>query len=213
MSSDNKQSITPTSDGPYIVKELVNFANQNGAIECKETMALCRCGQSANKPYCDGTHAKVEFTSSNPERSISDRQDRYAGKQITIFDNRSICAHAGYCTDGLESVFRMKKEPWIDPDSASVDEIIAVIEKCPSGALSYSIDDVAQNNQGGGDSAAIFIAPNGPYVISGNVGLNDSEFAQGASKTRLTLCRCGNSKNKPFCDGSHWESHFSDDKN
>src|SRR6267154_2608959 len=65
-----------------------------------------------------------------------------AGKRITILDNRSICAHAGFCTDGLKSVFRMREEPWIDADGAAVEEIVATIRKCPSGALSYAIDGV-----------------------------------------------------------------------
>jgi len=65
-----------------------------------------------------------------------------AGKRVTIFDNRAICSHAGHCTDGLKSVFLYGKEPWIDPDGAAVEEVIATIRKCPSGALSYAINGV-----------------------------------------------------------------------
>ena len=125
MSSEKKPNIIPTPDGPYLVKNLKNFADQNGAIESKETMALCRCGGSANKPFCDGTHAKIGFSSAKLEGVVEDKRENYKGKKITIHDNRGICAHAGYCTDGLASVFRMKEEPWIQPDAASVDEIIA----------------------------------------------------------------------------------------
>ena len=165
MSSEKKLSITPTPDGPYMVKDLNNFANQKGPIETKETMALCRCGGSANKPFCDGTHAKIGFSSAKLEGRIEDKRESYKGKKITIHDNRGICAHAGRCTDGLTSVFRLKEEPWIHPDAASADEIIATIQKCPSGALSYSVDDVEHRDRDG--ERTIFVAPNGPYVVSG----------------------------------------------
>ena len=62
MSSAKTPSITPAPDGPYMVKDLKNFANQKGPIEAKETMALCRCGGSKNKPFCDGTHWYNKFT-------------------------------------------------------------------------------------------------------------------------------------------------------
>lgn len=211
MSSNDKTTIFPAPDGPYVLKNLKRFANQKGSIECSETMALCRCGASANKPYCDGTHAKIGFSSDKLEQRIEDRKESYQGRKITIHDNRSICAHAGACTDGLPSVFRMKQEPWIDADAASVEAIIATIEKCPSGALSYSVDDLEASDDD--EEPAVFIAPNGPYVVSGGDGLLDAAWAAGASKNKYALCRCGASRNKPFCDGSHWDIEFKDDRN
>ena len=211
MSSEKKPNITPTPDGPYLVKYLKNFANQKGPIETKETMALCRCGGSANKPFCDGTHAKIGFSSAKLEGRVEDKRENYAGEKITIHDNRGICAHAGRCTDGLASVFRLKEEPWIHQDAASRDEIIATIQKCPSGALSYSVDDVERRDRQG--EPTIFVAPNGPYVVSGGPDLLDATQGEGASKEHFTICRCGGSKNKPFCDGTHWHNKFTDDKN
>ncbi len=211
MSSEKKPSITSALDGPYMVKDLKNFANQKGPIETKETMALCRCGGSANKPFCDGTHARIGFSSAKLEGRVEDKRDNYKGKKITIHDNRGICAHAGYCTDGLAAVFRFKEEPRIHPDAASADEIIATIQKCPSGALSYSVDNVEHGERDG--EPTIFVAPNGPYVVSGGPDLVDTTRAEGAAKTHFTLCRCGGSKNKPFCDGTHWQIEFKDDQN
>jgi CDGSH-type Zn-finger protein len=211
MSSDKKPGIKAVSDGPYIVNNLKSFANQKGSIKTDETIALCRCGQSSNKPYCDGTHTKTGFKSINHKQGLENKRDSYAGKQITIHDNRSICAHAGYCTDSLSSVFRMKQEPWIDPDAATNEEIIAAIQKCPSGALSYTIDNAEHHNQN--NDAGIFIAPNGPYVVTGCPDLHDTAWAEGATKQQFTLCRCGASNNKPFCDGSHWSIEFRDDNN
>ena len=208
MSADNKTNIIPAADGPYIVKNLKNLADQTGTIKTEQTIALCRCGHSANKPYCDGTHKKIGFTSANQKQHLENRQDHYTGKKITIHDNRSICAHAGYCTDSLSSVFRMKQEPWIDPDAASIEEITAAVQKCPSGALSYTIDNVENHSQL--NESSIFIAPNGPYVVSNCPDLENTTWAEGATKQQYTLCRCGASKNKPFCDGSHWSIEFKD---
>ncbi|MDA0196470.1 MAG: CDGSH iron-sulfur domain-containing protein [Bacteroidetes bacterium] len=211
MSETKKPNITPTTNGPYLVKSLKNFANQKGPIETKETMALCRCGGSDNKPFCDGTHAKNGFSSAKLEGRVEDKRENIVGERITIHDNRGICAHAGRCTDGLSAVFRLNEEPWIHPDAATKDEIIATINKCPSGALSYSVDEVEHRNREG--EPTIFIAPNGPYIVSGGPELNDTTRGEGASKEHFTMCRCGGSKNKPFCDGTHWYNKFTDEKN
>jgi CDGSH-type Zn-finger protein len=211
MSSENKPSITPSENGPYLVKGLTNVVNQKGPVETKETMALCRCGGSANKPFCDGTHNKNGFSSKKIDGRIEDQRDNYKGKSITIHDNRGICAHAGRCTDGLASVFHLREEPWVYPDSATREEIIDTIKKCPSGALSYTVDGKEHRDRDG--EPKIFIAPNGPYVVSGGPDLLDTTRGEGASKEHFTMCRCGGSKNKPFCDGTHWYNGFQDDKN
>jgi CDGSH-type Zn-finger protein len=211
MTSEKKPSIIPAADGPYLVKNLKQFSSQKGPIETKETMALCRCGGSENKPFCDGTHQKFGFSSSKLEGTPEDKRETYPGKKITIHDNRGICSHAGHCTDGLSSVFKMKEEPWIDPDAASVDEIVATIKRCPSGALSYSIDETEYRDREG--PAGIFISKNGPYIVTGGSELQDTDLGQGASEEHYALCRCGGSKNKPFCDGTHWYNEFSDEKN
>jgi len=211
MNSKKKPKITPTPDGPYLINDLKEMANQKGAIETKDKMALCRCGGSSNKPFCDGTHAKIGFSSAKLEGRVEDRRENFQGKQITIHDNRGICAHAGHCTDNLAAVFRLNEEPWIHPDAASPDEIIATIQKCPSGALSYSIDDIEHRDRDG--EPAIFVSPNGPYEVSGGADLIDTTRADGASEEHFAMCRCGGSKNKPFCDGTHWYIKFKDDKN
>jgi len=210
MSADKKNPrVTPTTDGPYLVKDLENFSNVKGPLECKPQMALCRCGGSKNKPFCDGTHAKNGFSSAKLEGRVVDQRDNYEKGGLTIHDNRGICAHAGRCTDGLPSVFRLKQEPWIDPSGASDKEIIAAIQRCPSGALSYSLEGSEHRDREAEPS--IFVAPNGPYVINGGVGLEDTTRGDGASTAHFDLCRCGGSKNKPFCDGTHWYRKFDED--
>ena len=209
--ASNGPSITCKPNGPYIVKGLTSFTISNGeSITTKETMALCRCGGSSNKPFCDGTHRNNGFEDSKQSDRTKDARRDYVGKSITIHDNRGLCAHAGVCTDRLSSVWRMKTKPWIDPDGAEIEAIVATIQACPSGALSYSIDE--QEHRDCENPAAIRLSKNGPYQITGSVELEGAEFGEGASREHFTLCRCGASKNKPFCDGSHYDAGFVHDE-
>jgi CDGSH-type Zn-finger protein len=195
-------------NGPYVADEAVSLRREDGTtLRSAQGMALCRCGGSARKPFCDGTHARNGFSDRNLGDRAADRRVAYAGTAITIFDNRSICAHAGFCTDRLKSVFRMNTEPWIDPDAASVAEIIATIEKCPSGALSYTREGVEPPPPQ--REPMVSVTNDGPYAMTGGIGF-DATFGQGASREHYTLCRCGGSKNKPFCDGTHWHIGFKD---
>ncbi|MEE9270576.1 MAG: CDGSH iron-sulfur domain-containing protein [Candidatus Krumholzibacteria bacterium] len=206
-----KPTIEPLENGPYIVKGLESMKNAKGEdIPTKPQMALCRCGQSANKPFCDGTHKSINFSSKKLSNASLNKRDDYKGKQITVHDNRGICAHAGFCTDTLSSVFKLKSEPWIDPDGAEVDAVIAQVKRCPSGALSYSIDGVEHRPQD--RDPLIFVAKNGPYAIQGGVELVGHSFGEGASTEHFDVCRCGGSKNKPFCDGTHWTVEFDTDE-
>ena len=210
MSSEKpKPSITPLENGPYMVENLDNLANRHGAVETKPRMALCRCGGSKNKPFCDGSHKTNGFSSAKLDGRVPDKRENYVGKKVTIHDNRGICAHAGRCTDGLPAVFRLKEEPWIHADEAEAKEIIATIDQCPSGALSYSVEGTERRDREGEPS--VFVAPNGPYVVSGGPDLPDTARGEGASTEDFTLCRCGGSKNKPFCDGTHWHRKFDED--
>lgn len=193
-------SQTPTIEckpnGPYVVKGLEGFEK-----------ALCRCGGSATKPFCDGTHRKNGFAAPGAGGTAGKRDD-YHGRKITVHDNRAICAHAGHCTDGLAAVFKNGAEPWIAPDGAAAETIIQAVRSCPSGALSYSTDGVEQRDPS--RPAGITVTKDGPYAVVGGVELNGQRWAEGASSEHYTLCRCGGSKNKPFCDGSHWNIGFKD---
>jgi CDGSH-type Zn-finger protein len=171
-------------------------------------VALCRCGASKNKPFCDGTHSTNGFSDRKLADSRANKRDTYRGKQITIFDNRAICSHAGYCSDGLKSVFRYSVEPWIDPDGAALAEVMATIDKCPSGALSYAVDGAERKERE--RPPKVVVTDNGPYAVSGGIELMNVQFGDGASREHYTLCRCGASANKPFCDGSHWRVEFRD---
>ena len=201
------------TNGPYLVKGLeVVYDSRSRKLPLPPGgVALCRCGGSANKPFCDGTHGRIGFTDENTAEAAMNRRLSYAHRRITIHDNRGVCAHAGLCTDGLKSVFRLGEEPWIDPAGASIEEIVRTIEKCPSGALSYSLDNVEHRDRD--REPMVTVTQNGPYAVTGGIELVGAKFGEGASTEHYTLCRCGGSRNKPFCDGTHWSIGFRDESN
>jgi len=199
-------------NGPYLVKNLENLKNsRDERIETQPNMILCRCGGSGNKPFCDGSHTKIGFRSDKGADRVPDALDTYKGKKITIHDNRGVCSHAGYCTDNSSEVFDMHKEPWIDPDKGDPEKTTRTIRMCPSGALSYTRDGVLCKDQD--RHPAVNVSKNGPYRVIGGIDFIDPTGAEPESKEHYTLCRCGGSKNKPFCDGTHWHIKFKDDKN
>ncbi len=211
----SKPKIACLPNGPYYLlndmeaKPVPNMRRASGeACATVRGVALCRCGGSKNKPFCDGTHTAIGFSDRNTADPGNDGRKSYAGKRITVLDNRALCAHAGFCTDELESVFRQHDEPWIAADGAEAEEIIATIRKCPSGALSYAIDGVEADAPE--RPPMVTVTDNGPYAVTGGIELMGADFGDGASTEHYTLCRCGASKNKPFCDGSHWNVGFRD---
>jgi CDGSH-type Zn-finger protein/truncated hemoglobin YjbI len=206
-------------DGPYLVTGAVRVLDWLGAtIDISPQAALCRCGESRIKPFCDGSHARVGFSGAKDPNRVGDRLDTYVGQQITILDNRGTCQHAGYCSDRLASVFRVGQEPFVAPSGGRMDEIIRAVRDCPSGALSYAIDGVEARDsvdRHGTREPAIEVTKDGPYRITGAVPLTDERGeavarTTGASTEHYALCRCGHSQNKPFCSGMHWYVEFQD---
>ncbi|HEV8404466.1 MAG TPA: CDGSH iron-sulfur domain-containing protein [Nitrososphaera sp.] len=215
-----KPQIIPVPNGPlYLInsrtpQKVGNLQNSRGEPISKiVSVALCRCGGSKNKPFCGGTHGPSRFSSENtsPPQSPDIRKD-YLGKKITVHDNRRICSHSAECLRRLESVFNLQERPWINPDQAAVESVIDTVKKCPSGALSYSVDGLEHRDQIG-RRPVVIVDKNGPYRVEGGVELVGIEnWALGASKEHYTLCRCGASNNKPFCDGMHQLVRFNDEK-
>ena len=204
-----KPVISCSKNGPMIVKGLENFIDSDGQrLETKAAMGLCRCGASKNKPWCDGTHKDIGFSDELSADRTEDKATRYEGREVIIVNNPLLCSVAEYCHRELESVFNMHNDPWINPDGDTLENIRAVIEKCPSGALSYLIN--GQPQPVSDCEATITIEKNGPLRITGGIELKDTNWGQGASQEHYTLCRCGASKNKPFCDGSHQAINFDD---
>ena len=205
----NEQRIRVLNGGPYRVEGGVPLLDHEGAeVEAQPAYSLCRCGGSNNKPFCDGTHKSNNFNGQEfaSKDTSADRAERCVGENLTIHDDRSRCAHAGFCTDNLSAVFKLGVEPWIDPNGADVDDIIRVVSSCPSGALSYSLADASEPVESP-EGPSITVAKDAPYAVRGvRVIAGDDEAYD--SRERQTLCRCGGSRNKPFCDGSHWYMGF-----
>lgn len=210
-----KPSIFPLPNGPYIYKDPAsmkpcgNLESAKGKpIANQPYVALCRCGGSKSKPFCDGTHISNGFRSDKAPDRTPDKRNDYAGKEVVVHDNRGVCSHAGYCTERLAAVFREDDEPWIDPNGAKARQIIDAVKRCPSGALSYSVKAVAHLDQE--RAPRVTVSKDGPYCLEGGIEMPGVEFGAGASREHYCLCRCGRSKNKPFCDGTHWEVKFND---
>ncbi len=197
-------------DGPLRVTGITQCRNSRGEpIAFEQTVYLCRCGGSSKKPFCDGTHKKIGFSGKREQSGPHGPTVDYKGRAITIHDNRSVCAHIGHCTEQSPEVFSMDNEPWIDPDGGDPETTAATIKMCPSGALSYTIGRLRQ--RAGAGAACINVLKDGPYFVTGGPALQSDPAP--LNPDHYTLCRCGASKNKPFCDGSHWDAGFKDDKN
>lgn len=203
---ENKPTLKTMKNGPFILANLNQIKEfSDKIVKINPPVSLCRCGKSESKPNCDGTHYTIGFVDDRCEAKETKTRD-YVGKNITIHDNRGICSHPGYCFMELPTVFDREKSPWINPDGDTVENIIETIKKCPSGALSYSIDGVHYGKFS--DEPMIEIVKDGPYAVTGSIAFVDER--QPVLKERYTLCRCGLSYNKPFCDGEHFRQGFKD---
>jgi CDGSH-type Zn-finger protein len=205
----DQPSVEVTENGPYKVCGVPMSDYEGKPFTAPDPAYLCRCGESANKPFCDGTHMKIGFdgTEVADHGPQTKRRDTYIGDGVTIYDDRSVCAHAGRCTDGLPSVWKLGEEPWIDPKGASAEQIIDTIKQCPSGALTYSRTSDGAIQEAGTEPALV-PAPNGPYVLRGHVPVTSATGEQYENREQVTLCRCGHSENKPYCSGKHWDCDF-----
>jgi len=125
----------------------------------------------------------------------------YTGDTIEIGFEMKRCIHARNCFLKLPQVFDPEKRPWVSPDAAPAEEIAAMIRTCPSGALTFRMTaQDARETPPGINRAAVL--ENGPNALHGNLRVGGEEL------TRATLCRCGQTKNPPFCDYSHVDAKF-----
>jgi CDGSH-type Zn-finger protein/truncated hemoglobin YjbI len=212
-------SIQLAANGPLLALNVDDIHDWLGQpLNAPPLTALCRCGASAVKPYCDGSHARVAFDDAKDPARVADRRDSYAGQQVTVFDNRGTCQHSGFCSDRLPAAFRVQGDPFVAPSGGRMDEIIRAVRDCPSGALSYAIDGTearADVDRHSTRIPSIEVSKDGPYRVTGGVALldadgNDVARNAGASTEHFTLCRCGQAQNKPFCTGMHWYVEFRD---
>ena len=200
--------IEEREDGPLVVKNATGMIGPDGEpIEVKPIMALCRCGQSSDKPFCDGTHSKTGFKSRDEkEPSGKNQWHRYEGQGHSVLYNPRVCSHAARCVTLAPESFHPKTRPWITPDDTGDDKLRGVVRTCPSGALQV---------EGGGqlipDRVTVVIQENGPYWITG-AWIDPPLPAEGMTKDKYVLCRCGLSGMKPYCDGTHYNEGWRDEE-
>jgi CDGSH-type Zn-finger protein len=199
--------IAPTPNGPLHAQRIRALKNDRGeTIDSGESIYLCRCGASKNKPYCDGSHAAVAFS----DRRIHDKPPppaEFAGKEITIVDDFSLCAHAGACVEGApDTFFAFKDGRRVSlPDATPSDQVMATIRRCPSGSLLYKVRGTLTDAYAA--ETEVQVERDGPYLVRRAKLAGD---ARPATEDHYTLCRCGASQNKPFCDGMHTKVKFRD---
>lgn len=215
----DEAKITVADGGPYLVSGAVPITSKAPIMsehgepltwktaapsEVKERVALCRCGASHSKPYCDGGHARTEWDSTDnaPEGTYAERSKSYGGEGIEVFDDRPICVHAGFCGNRVTNVWKMAAKT---DDSRIRAEAMAMVERCPSGALTYAVDGQTIEPDLPTEVAVI---PDGPLWVSGGIEVTRADGSTLETRNRVTLCRCGHSASKPLCDGSHKAAGF-----
>lgn len=222
-----RQRIRIRPDGPYqvqggiplVVKRQV--VSEKGepltwkkerTIETPPEYLLCRCGHSKNLPFCDSTHYDIEFDGTETARTESEGADvlvfpRATG--ITVKKDASLCMSSGFCAFADASTMRLVGESK-DPKIRAL--LAAIVERCPSGALRYTLDgeDVPiEPDLPVQIAMTIEITADGPIAgplwVTGGVEIERADGKPFEPRNRVTLCNCGESRNKPLCDGTHRE--------
>ena len=135
------------------------------------------------------------------------REHAYASDAIRVLWDARRCIHVAECVRGLPRVFDPRRRPWVEPGAAEADAIAEVIRRCPTGALHYERLDggppeplPAQNT--------VELQPDGPILVRGMIQVENDRSEWELQDLRMALCRCGASRQKPFCDGSHVARQF-----
>lgn len=220
--------VVVSKNGPYLVSGGVPLAKQTiiadseggseqwqqgETLSARESYQLCRCGKSNNKPFCDGTHTKVGFDGSETASRAPYREQAQLleGPALALTDAESLCAGARFC-DPNGTVWKQVERT----DQAEVrTTFVRQVNHCPSGRL------VAWDRESGKPiehplpvSIGIIEDPSqgvsGPLWLRGGIALVSADGFAYEIRNRMTLCRCGASKHKPFCDGSHASIGFRD---
>lgn len=232
MTSEKKRSrngeskIAVTKDGPYIVagaipisEQIIIADSENTAIEWSQgkkyplrgKCALCRCGHSKNKPFCDGTHLKVDFdgTETAAREGYNNPPKEINGQELKLTDFEELCASARFChrAGGIWSLV-LKSE-----DQRKKKIAIEEACDCPSGRLviynkknNRTVEPEFEKSIGLIEDPTMGVS--GPIWVRGGVQIESADGKAYMICNRVTLCRCGKSENKPFCDSSHYpEDH------
>lgn len=137
---------------------------------------------------------------------------RYSKDDVKVVWQPHLCIHSGICFTGLPAVFDPRRRPWVTPEGAGRDAIVAQVGRCPSGALSIeAVAPAAPAEVAESDAAEVTrieAQPNGPLLVYGTVLVRSSDGKCAVREGTTAFCRCGGSSNKPFCDGTHTRNGF-----
>lgn len=222
MANENEGKIKVTKNGLYLVtggiplyQLIIKYDSKQDFCEWvngkelpqQDTYALCRCGYSSNKPFCDGAHVKVRFDGSETASPDTKRIKAIEinGPALKLIDREQLCASARFChkAGGIWNLIPKSD----DPETRKI--VMEEMENCPSGRLVICdkktgtvIEPKLER------SIAIiedpFIGTIGPIWVCGGIPIESANGKQYETRNRVTLCRCGKSGNKPFCDSSHY---------
>ena len=219
----NSMKITVSKDGPYIVSGGVPLIQEEicddkegycrnwrevKKFPVQEQYALCRCGHSKNKPCCDGTHATIHFegTETAGNESYLRHPEIIRGPELELADYEGLCVHARFCmrAGGIWNLTEQSDIP--DAKNTAIEEAC----NCPSGRLVIRDRKTGETIEPDLEKSIVVIenparGEHGPLWIRGGIPVVSADGKEYTIRNRLTLCRCGKSWNKPFCDGSHVE--------
>jgi CDGSH-type Zn-finger protein len=225
---NKNQKVTITKNGPYLVSGSLPLSKKISIVGVEgepeewqqgkqypeqENYALCRCGKSQNKPYCDGTHAKVGFngTETANKKPFNKQCDIISGPELELADAQSFCSSARFCHPSGGTWNNVENS---DKPSAK-DIAIKTASNCPSGRLVVHDKKTKKPYEKNFEPSIDLIEDpqaevSGGIWLKGGVVLESADGSKYESRNRMTLCRCGKSNNKPFCDGPHLHSKFND---
>lgn len=224
----DKPRVVVTKDGPYEVsgglplkKEIIVADSEGYSVGWREgekypdqeNYTLCRCGKSKDQPFCDETHTEVGFDGTETARrdSYIEQADEVKGPELTLTDARGLCAGARFC-DRDKGVWRCVEE---SDDPHARETAVREACNCPSGRLVVCDNETGRPIEPDLEPAVSLIEDpqkkvSGPIWLKGGVPVESADGAQYEVRNRVTLCRCGKSSNKPFCDGTHMSVGFND---
>ncbi|MFB9207563.1 CDGSH iron-sulfur domain-containing protein, partial [Nonomuraea spiralis] len=226
-SAGDHQRIVVLRDGPYVVygrvplrrkRKIVSTEQRNALtwktgepLETEETYALCRCGRSGAKPFCDGTHAVIDFdgTEAAPMRPYQELQHVHDGVGISARRVGELCVHAAFCIGRTRPIAKMLDDT---ADSDVRSDVMGRIDHCPSGSYSYALERGGETIEADLPRAVSVLEEEdglaGALWVTGGIPVTRSDGLPLETRNRMTLCRCGQSGNKPLCDGTHREIGF-----
>ncbi|MFC4723456.1 (4Fe-4S)-binding protein [Geojedonia litorea] len=135
------------------------------------------------------------------------KEKEYSNGEVTVVWKPEICIHSAICAKGLPKVFQPRERPWIKIDAASTQAIVEQVKACPSGALSYYMNDTEDKSSEALETK-VEVLNNGPLLVYGTLKITHKDGSKEVKNKTTAFCRCGASNNKPYCDGTHVKNDF-----